>query len=225
MGNTVLGLHVSLARHCLCCCRRMLMCISVRSLCFFFIFLSLILEQVRAHDREEIQSIWFWARFNRFRCASHWTKSRIIARKQKRICEAKWAITTQITTKSTQKHSSPPKCSTLIWYFTHTHTRIVCVCVTHNLNWEWCVRVNWAGTSNIQVFSRKQCKLLKIVEHWCHCLGSGLSPKFYIKMLLEPNYSKPPPSDCTHTGKCTAMVIDHIEVIRRTGDNANGSKQ
>lgn len=29
---------------------------------FFFIFLSLILEQVRAHDRKEIQSIWlFWA--------------------------------------------------------------------------------------------------------------------------------------------------------------------
>lgn len=169
---------------------------------FFFIFLSLILEQVRAHDRKEIQSIWFWARFNRFRCASHWTKSRIIVPKQKRICEAKWAITTQITTKSTQKHThahidtnytfsySPPKCHTyyihMILYAIHIipypYPYIACsVHVTHNLNWECCVRVNWADTSNIQVFSRKQCKLLKIVKHlmpllrlWYNRLSSTL---------------------------------------------------
>lgn len=146
MENTVLGLHVSLAlvRHCLCCCR-VLMC--VWAFCsVFFIFLSLILEQVRAHDRKEIQSIWFWARFNRFRCASHWTKSRIIAGKQKRICEAKWAITTQITTKSTHTNTATSHRNALhalyVWYFTHAHSALstqhtvylsLCVCMGHTI--------------------------------------------------------------------------------------------
>lgn len=115
-----------------------------------------------------------------------------------------------------------------IWYHT---AYSVYVCVTHSVNWEWCVcvcvRVNWADTSNIQVFSRKQCKLLKIAAHWCHCSGTGgtLSLEFYIKMLLEPNYSYPRRIVHSTLDKCTAMAIDHIEVIRRSGDNTNDSSK
>lgn len=86
-----------------------------------FLYLPLINTRTSACTWPKRNSINFvvLSTLNRFRCASHWTKSRIIVWKQKRICEAKWAITTQITTKSTQ---------------THTHTQITLLATRHHQN-------------------------------------------------------------------------------------------
>lgn len=101
--------YISLPSDCLYLSLSLYVNVSLSLFLFFSIFLSLILEQVRAHDRKEIQSIWFWARL--IGSGVCFTLNKIKnyrLKQQKRICEAKWAITTQITTKSTA----------------HTHTQI-----------------------------------------------------------------------------------------------------